>query len=316
MKIDSIYIKFVKFVKLVFVFLFLFYTTNLLALENKIIIKVNNEIITSIDIENESKYLMLLNPQVKNLDKKRLMNIAKNSLIREKVKIIALLDVVKEINVKEDYTNKIIKTTYEKNGLNTLDQYKDFLQKNGLKIEYIKNKITIEGIWNELIYKKFRSKIVIDKEKVTNEVKNNPDIKMLLSEIIFRVKNKNDLEKKYNKIKNDIQNEGFENAALIHSISNSSSSGGKIGWIDKNSLNKIASNALLNLKIGEYSKPILTASGFLILKINDIKKNASDKKNFEKKVNNLIQIKTNQQLNQLSNIYLNKVKKNLTINEL
>ena len=61
MKIDSIYIKFVKFVKLVFVFLFLFYTTNLLALENKIIIKVNNEIITSIDIENEANYLKTLN---------------------------------------------------------------------------------------------------------------------------------------------------------------------------------------------------------------------------------------------------------------
>jgi peptidyl-prolyl cis-trans isomerase SurA len=100
-----------------------------------------------------------------------------------------------------------------------------------LRIEYIKNKISIEAIWNELIYKKFNSKIVIDKEKIINEVKNNPDIKMLLSEIVFQVKNKNDLEKKYKEIKKDIQNEGFENAALIHSISNSASSGWE-NWLD------------------------------------------------------------------------------------
>ena len=311
MKINSIYIKFVKII-----FVFLFYATNLVALENKIIVKVNNEIITSIDIENEANYLKTLNSQVKNLDKKRLTNIAKNSLIREKIKIIAILDVIEEINVDDKYIDGIVKSSYEKNGFNTLDQYKNYLKNNGLKIEYIKNKISIEAIWNEIIYKKFNSKIVIDKKKIINEIKNNPDIKMLLSEILFRIENKNKLEKKYNEIKNDIQNEGFENAALIHSTSDSASSGGKIGWIDKNSLNKIVNNALSNLKIGEYSEPILTAGGFLILKINDIKKNVFDKKNIEKKVNTLIQVKTNQQLNQLSNIYLNKVKKDLTINEL
>ena len=311
MKINSIYIKFAKII-----FVFLFYATNLVALENKIIVKVNNEIITSIDIENEANYLKTLNSQVKNLDKKRLTNIAKNSLIREKIKIIAILDVIEEINVDDKYIDGIVKSSYEKNGFDTLDQYKNYLKNNGLKIEYIKNKISIEAIWNEIIYKKFNSKIVIDKKKIINEIKNNPDIKMLLSEILFRIENKNKLEKKYNEIKNDIQNEGFENAALIHSTSDSASSGGKIGWIDKNSLNKIVNNALSNLKIGEYSEPILTAGGFLILKINDIKKNVFDKKNIEKKVNTLIQVKTNQQLNQLSNIYLNKVKKDLTINEL
>jgi len=283
MKITSIYIKFAKII-----FVFLFYATNLVALENKIIVKVNNEIITSIDIENEANYLKTLNSQVKNLDKKRLTNIAKNSLIREKVKIIAILDVIEEINVDDKYIDGIVKSSYEKNGFNTLDQYKNYLKNNGLKIEYIKNKISIEAIWNEIIYKKFNSKIVIDKKKIINEIKNNPDIKMLLSEILFRIENKNKLEKKYNEIKNDIQNEGFENAALIHSTSDSASSGGKIGWIDKNSLNKIVNNALSNLKIGEYSEPILTAGGFLILKINDIKKNVFDKKNIEKKVNTLI----------------------------
>lgn len=311
MKINSIYIGIINII-----FLLSFYTSNLIAFENKIVIKINNEIITSIDIENEINYLKILNPQVNNLDKNKLINIAKNSLIREKIKIITLLNVVEEIKVQDVYLNEIIKSSYEKLGLNTFDQYKKYLKNNQLKIEYIKNKISVEAIWNELIYKKFNSKIVINKDKIINEVKNNSDIKMLLSEIVFQVKNKNDLERKYKEIKNDIQSEGFENAALIHSISNSASSGGKIGWINKNSLNKIFNDALLDLKIGEYSRPILTQAGFVVIKINDIKKDISDEQSIEKKVNELVQIKTNQQLNQFSNIYLNKIKKDLVINEL
>ena len=311
MKINSIYIGIINII-----FLLSFHTSNLIAFENKIIVKINNEIITSIDIENEINYLKILNPQVNSLDKDKLMNIAKNSLIREKVKIIALLDIVEEIKVQDKYLNKIIESSYKKIGLNTFDQYKKYLKNNQLRIEYIINKISVEAIWNELIYKKFNSKVAINKDKIINEVKNNPDIKMLLSEIVFQVKNKNDLEKKYKEIKNDIQSEGFENAALIHSISNSASSGGKIGWIDKNSLNKIINDALLDLKIGEYSTPILTQAGFVIIRINDIKKNKSNEQSIEKKVDDLVRIKTNQQLNQFSNIYLNKIKKDLVINEL
>jgi len=311
MKINSIYIGIINII-----FLLSFHASNLIAYENKIIVKVNNEIVTSIDIENEINYLKMLNPQVNNLDKNKLINIAKNSLIRERIKIITLLNVVEEIKVRDEYLNEIIKSSYEKLGLNTFDQYKKYLENNQLKIEYIKNKISVEAIWNELIYKKFNSKVVINKDKIINEVKDNSDIKMLLSEIVFQVKNKNDLEKKYNQIKNDIQSEGFENAALIHSISNSASSGGKIGWINKNSLNEIFNDALLDLKIGEYSRPILTQAGFVIIRINDIKKDKSNEQSIEKKVDTLIRIKTNQQLNQFSNIYLNKIKKDLVINEL
>ena len=311
MKINSIYIGIINII-----FLLSFHTSNLIAFENKIVVKVNNEIITSIDIENEINYIKMLNPQVNNLDKNKLINIAKNSLIRERIKIITLLNVVEEIKVQDEYLNEIIKSSYEKLGLNTLDQYKKYLENNQLKIEYIKNKISVEAIWNELIYKKFNSKVVINKDKIINEVKDNSDIKMLLSEIVFQIKNKNDLEKKYNQIKNDIQSEGFENAALIHSISNSASSGGKIGWINKNSLNEIFNDALLDLKIGEYSRPILTQAGFVIIRINDIKKDKSNEQSIEKKVDTLIRIKTNQQLNQFSNIYLNKIKKDLVINEL
>ena len=115
MKINSIYIKILNII-----FLLSFFTSNLIAFENKIIVKVNNEIITSVDIQNEINYLKILNPEVINLDKKKLINIAKNSLIREKVKIVALLDVIEEIKVKDEYLDKIIENSYKKIGIDTI----------------------------------------------------------------------------------------------------------------------------------------------------------------------------------------------------
>ena len=74
--------------KKIFIFLFLIISISFksVAIENKILVKVNNEIITSIDILNEIKYLNLINNEFKNLDKFKVYEISKNSLIREKLK--------------------------------------------------------------------------------------------------------------------------------------------------------------------------------------------------------------------------------------
>ena len=124
------------------------------------------------------------------------------------------------------------------------------------------------------------------------------------------------LKSKIKKIKNDIQNEGFSNAALIHSISDSANKGGNIGWINRNSLNNILKNELSKINVGEYTEPILTPSGYLIIKLNEIKQDEISNDDINKRVDRMINIKTNQQLNQLSNIYLNKLEKDLIINEL
>ena len=50
-----------------------------------IVYKVNNEIITNIDVDKESKYLIALNKELKNLDKSQLLNISKESILREKI---------------------------------------------------------------------------------------------------------------------------------------------------------------------------------------------------------------------------------------
>ena len=138
---------------------------------------------------------------------------------------------------------------------------------------------------------------------------------MSISEIIFNVSKKTEFEIKYGKILKDIETTGFKNAALIHSISDSASIGGYIGWIKEDNLNKNIREIISNLKKGEFSKPILTSSGFLIIKIED-EKEYEINLDLDKEIKNLIQFKTNEQLNQFSRLYFNKVKKNVIFNEL
>tara|TARA_B100000003_G_C10861470_1_gene343236 strand:- start:123 stop:1055 length:933 start_codon:yes stop_codon:yes gene_type:complete len=309
-----IILKNLKLILIVIVILFNYKSS--LAVENKIIIKVNNEIITSIDISKEVNYLKIFNPSIEKLEKEKVFSISKNSLIRDKIKQITLLKFIDKIYLEEKYLNELISSLYKRKNLNNLDEYKLFLKKNNLDLDYIKKKITIERLWNEMIFQKFNNKVKINKEQIKNEILKNPDEELLLSEILISKLKKDLLIKKYQKIEIDIQKDGFKNAALIHSISDSSKNGGTIGWINKNSLNKSILKELSKIKIGEYTRPILTPSGYLILKIENVKKNQTNATDLDNKINRAIRLKTNQQLNQYSNIYLNKLMKDMVINEL
>ena len=116
-------------------------------------------------------------------------------------------------------------------------------------------------------------------------------------------------------IKQEIKESGFENAALIHSISDSKSLGGDLGWIKETSINKNLNSKIQKLKVGEYTKPEVIPGGFLILKLNDIK-TENIPLDIDKELEKLIKIKTNQQLNRFSNIYLNKAKKDIKIEKI
>ena len=289
-----------------------------IALENKIITKIENEIITTIDIENEKNYLKALNPNIRNIDEDKLNLISKNSLIREKIKENEILKYTDKIKLDDKFLNGIIEQRYSRLKLNNRDQFLNYIKKYNIDIKTIEKKLSIEAIWNQLIYQKFSNKIKIDQNKLKEDIKkkfSKQEKNFLLSEILFNIKNKNNLKKKYTEIIEDINKENFESAALIHSISDSSNLGGKLGWIKESSLNETINSELSYLKKGDISKPIFTPNGYLILKIDEIEyvKKKYDEKN---ELNELIRLKTNQQLNQQSIIYFNKIKKNTSINEL
>lgn len=304
-------------IKILLILLILLNLKNIVfALENKILIKVNNKIITSSDIYNESNYLIALNKEIKELSKNEIFQIAKNSLVREKIKEIEIQKNNIKIDLNDKYLNELIKSNYSKIGINDFDELKNYMNSLNINSELIRQKLSTNILWNNLIYSKYSSEIKIDKEKLIKEILINKKYlnSYNLSEILFNISEKSDLNIKYKEIKKTIEETSFKNAALIYGESESSSFGGELGWISENSISKKIKNKLLNLKMGEYTKPILTPGGFLILYINDIKK-TENKIDLENELSKLINIKTNQQFNQFSNLYFNKIKKNIIINE-
>ena len=297
--------------------LFFLHKNDLHSAENKIIVKVDNEIITNLDIENEINYLKALNPKLKNLDKNKIYSIGKNSVIKELIKKKEILKYFNEIKLENKFKNEIIKNRYSVLGLENKDQFIKYLNNRGISIDDIERKIAIEAIWNQIIFSKFLSKVKIDKNKLIRQVnqENNKKLKSyLLSEIVFSLSNKNEYESKFNKIKKMIEENGFENAALSYSIASSGEIGGKIGWIKENTLNKDIKDTLDKLKTGDITNPIFINNGYLILKINEI--NFTTIKYDEKQeLDLLIKNETNKQLNILSINYFNKIKKDVFINE-
>jgi peptidyl-prolyl cis-trans isomerase SurA len=287
------------------------------SLENKILIKIENQIITSLDINNEYRYLATLNPNLKNSNKDDLIEIAKKSILQEKIKKIEIEKNFNNPKIPEKFLEQILQNVYSKIGFINLNDFKNYLISNNIDFENVKNKLEIEALWNELILIKFSSKVKINEKALRERIKDNNSFlkSYLLSEISFEVSSLQELNKKFQEISKVINDKGFEVAALKYSISPTSNLGGKLDWINENSLNKNIRAELKNLKINDYTKPINVPSGFLILKINDIKntKIEIDIDNEYKKMENY---EKNNQLNQYSKIYFNKIKKDLEISEL
>ena len=298
------------------ILLFIFLVNNLNAKENKILLKINNQIITTVDLLNETKYLKLLNTNINSLEKEKIFEIAKNSLIREKIKKIELLKNYRNLEIEEKLFKKLMYNYSKRIGFTSTKEFENYIEKNELKISTINEKIKIEILWNQLIVRKFLKDVKINKDQIIENLKkNNKQIEFLLSEIVFNIENKDDLNTKFKLIKNDIELKGFANAALIHGISNTANNGGRLGWIKQSSLNSKIQKHINNTKKGNFTKPILIQGGFLILKIDNQRK--VDKKiDLKKETKLVIDEKTEEQLNRLSIIFFNKIKKNVQINEL
>jgi peptidyl-prolyl cis-trans isomerase SurA len=289
---------------------------NANTIENKILFRVNNEIITSLDIFYELRYLQSINEQIKNTEKKQAFEIAKNSLIREKIKEIELKKTLKFIEIEDKFLNDVIIDYFKKKQIKSISDFNDYFSSININPDLIKKKITIEVLWNQLIFKKYNSKIKINRANIVNDLKkNNKQKEYLLFEILFNINENEKLERKFNQIKDKIKKFNFSEAALIFSTSNSSNKGGELGWIKETSMNKKISNLLKNIKIGDYSNPIVIPGGFLILKVADVREIKKDY-DLNEEIEKTIKDKTNEQLNQFSNIFFNKIKKNISIDEL
>ena len=282
--------------------------------EVKILYKVNDSIITNYDIIDEVNYLVSLNTNLTQLNKKQISLNAKNSLIREIIKkdeINKFYEVNYEEELKSEKINIIIKNFSEKIGFKSNQEFEDYLRIKNINIDDLKKKFIIERFWNQLIFDKYRNLVKIDKNKIENNleelIKNNSKILSFnLSEIIFLEKNREAIEKKTQEILASIENIGFKDTAVLHSISESSKLGGEIGWINQNQISKKIFLEIKDLEIGEFSKPIIASSGIIFLKVNDKKKIDAqiDKK---KEMERLLSFERDRILNEYSIIYYKEI---------
>lgn len=307
-----------KILILCIIILFNLSAQNANTFENRIIYKIDNEIITSYDINNQFKYLSILNPKLLDLDEKTIFEVSEISIIKEKIKKIEINRNLKSLKtIDNDYFEKILKNYFTQLGFETKDKFESHLIQSNLKIEEFREKITIEALWSQLIYQKYKERLKIDeneiKRKILNEINKNI-VTYNLSEIIFNIENNESFEGKFKFIKDKINQNGFESTAMMYSVSQSSNIGGKLGWVNENSINLKIIDEIKRLEKGNYTKPITIPGGFLILKLNDYKtiKNNSDI-DIDAKVNEFKNLIIQEQLDQFSNIHYNKLKKNLKI---
>ena len=294
----------------------IFFFSNIIAIENKILFKVNNEIITSLDILTELRYLEIINNDFKKTPKKQAFEIAKKSLIREKIKEIELIKILEEIKVEDKILNNVLIDYFKSINIETISDFEKHFLSQEINPNLIKKKISIEILWNQLIYSKFKDNVKIDMKLLKNEVSsNNKKKEFLLSEILFELNENEKLDVKIILLEKEIKEKGFSQTALAFSISDTANKGGKLGWVNETIMSSKIKDKLKKIEIGEYTKPIVIPGGFLILKIDDIREVESNS-DLDAEIKKIVSKKTNEQLNQFSNIYFNKIKKDIIINEL
>jgi len=281
-----------------------------------IVAEINQEVITNIDLNFEERYLKSLNPNLQKLDQNRIKEYAKNSLINEKIKKIEI-EKRFEIIPNQRLLSRVIGNIYSGIGISSLSEFENYLSRNNVDIERVKEKISIEIAWNDLILKTFSNEIEIDQNSLRKQLEKFEKEKvdnLLLSEIIFTINNKNEFQSKYDEIKKSINDIGFKETARIYSLSDSRKSGGDIGWIYKNQLSKEIKDGLDEIQIGNFTKPIITSGGFLILKLNDVKsENIEIDKDAQLK--KMVEFERERQLKTFSTLYYKRIYNSAEINE-
>ena len=281
-------------------------------------VKINDEIITNLDIENEKKYLLYLNPKLIELEKSKIEDLARNSLIAEIIKKIELEKFFDFTN-NNQLVNKIEKQLIKRRNISSVDDFKKILKDKDLNYFIVKEKLLIETLWNKLIYDKYKDNVVINKEELRENIilkfnNNKKKFSYNLSEIVLSKDVSVSFDKKLLEINKSIEKVGFENTATIYSISSSSKNGGLIGWINEIQISKKINEKIRKLEVNQITEPIEIQNGYILIKVNK-KKQIQQNINIDNELDKLMNKEMNSQLSIFSTILYKKLKKNIEINE-
>ena len=302
----------IKTCKIIF-FYFVFLLTQANAITNKILLKVENEIITNYEVKNKIlTSLVLAGNEISQENINKLKKQALESLIENKLKIIELekFKIKKNSNQINSYLNSIsgndILALENKFKINNLD-YNLFLEE-----------IEIQTKWQNFIYLFYKGKIEINENSINNEIekivkdkKNFKEYK--ISEIEINIEENSNIDQIVLDLKNKIKDEGFETAALNYSISSSSNNKGSLGWISSKSLSQEIFEILKKLNTGQISRPIKRQNSILFLKLDDVRTSKVENINIEDLKKKMIDRKKNEMFNLYSKSHLSKLRNSVLI---
>ncbi len=298
--------------KISFLFITLiFFSVSLNAqVNNKIIIKVENEIITNYDLKNKILSFLILRGEPINQDNiNKFKPQALEVLIQQKLKKIELAN----YNMKRD--EKKINQYLLNISSNNIERFKEIFLQNNLDYDLFLEEIEVQIMWQELIYKIYSNKIKIDENVIEQELKDylkksKEIVEFKISEIEIFNENKNLEQDNIVLIQNKIQEIGFENTALNYSTSSSARNKGDLGWLEAKSLSKSINDILTKMSIGEISKPIKRQDSIIFLKLVDKRKIQSEKIDLDKYKLRVIAQKRNEMFDLYSKSHLSKLKNN------
>ncbi len=297
-----------KNIKKIFFIIFLFNFSELLSFENKIIVKVNNKIITSYELKNKILSTLFLSSEPvtqKNINK------AKAIVIRSLIDLKLKESEVEKNKIKVS-ENELI---YNLNSIakGNLKEFKSKLKSNNIDFEVYKNDLKVELGWRKLIFFLYNKKIELNEseidlelQKILKESKDNLEYK--LSELQISFKNQDEKNKIINMINQEIVEKGFSNAVLKYSESLSKNNQGDLGWVNAKSLSKTIYNAIKNLDTNKISDPIITGNTLLYIQVKEKREVKLNNENYDDLKKRIIESKKNQLFSLYSNSHLSKIK--------
>ena len=281
-------------------------------INNSIVAKVGNMIVSSIDVQNEIMTNLFL--QKAEITQENINN-SKNDAIKNLINKSIKRGEVNKFKIK-DYNKKDLANYIEKKAkiFNTNSTgLKKIFQKNNLNYDaFVKNYET-ELLWNTLIFQIYSNQIninIIDVENDITILSGKDKFQYNLSEI--EITKTQYSKQKINEILEVVKNEGFEIAAKKFSTSPSAKKSGLIGWLSGSSLSTKFLEQIKNLDVKEVSKPIINENSVTLLKINAIKKEEiiSDVNTLRKKV---IENKKREKLNLFSRSHFSNLENTISI---
>ena len=296
-------------ISIIFFFLIFFLNGILNAkIENKIIVKVGNEVITSFEIKNKILRTLILNNSninQENIDK------LKEQVLDNLVNIKLKENELKKTNVEID-TNRI-NEYLSKISSNDIAKLKNLFIQNNVSFELFIDELKTEFRWQKFIYQKYSKKIEVNENSLNDEIetllKDQLEVKEVNLSEIQLLNNQNINNKKFmQNIFDEIKNNGFENTALKFSVSSSSSEKGNLGWINIKTLSKSIYDLVSDMRPGDISKPIIQSNNILLIKLNKERKVSRTDLDKDEMKKRLIKQKENELFNLYSISHLSIIK--------